>query len=94
MADEIEIIFVKRSHRVEVDMDKLTWGDALRLKERREQAQRGEMSDAEANAVLTELVQKVTGQDPGALPATVVTRVIDAIVEAMSDGPDPNSAGG
>jgi hypothetical protein len=67
-------------------MDKLTWADALKLRQYRTQAQAGEMSEDDATAVLNEIVGKVTGVDPLTLPANVVNRVVEAIFS--SDQPD------
>lgn len=92
---DVEIVFIKRHHRVEIDMDKLTWGDVLKLRTHRDAASSGEMTEDQAQVLLSALVTKVTGQEAEMLPASVVNRVIEAMFgQVNQNGSGPNSNGG
>lgn len=95
MSDHIEIVRVQRPIRIEIDMDKLTWGDALKMQQYRTKVEAGELSDAEAAALLNELVEKVTGQNPLGLPSAAVSRIVEAMFgEDGGDADSKNSASG
>lgn len=94
MSNQIEIVKIQRPRRIEVDLDQLTWGDALKMQQYRAKAVSGEMSDDEAAALLNQLVEKVTGQDPLSLPSAVVGKVVAAIFADDEDADPKNSASG
>ena len=77
--DDIQITFKRTAHKIEIDMDQITWADELRAKRFRDQAKNSEVDEAEAETFLNDLIQKVTGRDPLTMPRAVVERVTRAI---------------
>jgi len=75
----VNITFKKSQHDVEVDLDKLSWSDALQLKRYRKAVQDGTATEEEAEGLLNAIVEKVTGRDPMTLPMVVVNSVVEAI---------------
>lgn len=94
MSERIEIVKLQRPVRVEVDMDKLTWADALQMNQYRAKAAAGEMSDDEATALLNQLVEKVTGQNPLTMPSAVVGKIVAAIFGDDEGEDSKNSVSG
>lgn len=77
--DDLEIVFVTRKQRVEVDMSKITYIDALKIFRRTGQAEAGEIGEAEAGELFAEIVGKVTGLDPKEMALDVFVRIADAV---------------
>ncbi len=88
----VTVNVIQREHIIDIDLDCFTWGDALKLREYKRKAAKGEISDEDAIRVINEFVAKVTGQDPLMMPSRIVTKVIQAMTEAGE--PDPNSESG
>lgn len=65
---------------VELDFSRLTWGDVLKFQEA------GNLDAAQAQAMLGDLVTRVTGQDVTAMPGLVVMEVAQAIVNRIKGG--------
>ena len=77
--ENIQIVIKRTSHRVEIDLDQITWADELRAKHFRDRAKGGDVSEEEGEAFLNDLIQKVTGRDPMTLPRAVAERVVKVI---------------
>ena len=73
----INITFAEDTYDIRIDLDAISWQDAKRYQ--RVQAGRSGLSDDEAEAMVDELILKVTGQDPNTLPARVVRRVLAVV---------------
>lgn len=76
--DELVITSVKRKTEIEIDFSLLTWGDALLMQKA---ARAGDADDEAMETMLTEVVSKVIGQDATQLPARVISKVVEQLME-------------
>ena len=81
-AGGIEIVVKRSAHRIEVDMDRLTWKDAKALNKYRAAMADGTMTEDEATAVMDDLIEKVAGRHPDDMPMEVVNKIVETLFGA------------
>lgn len=88
MSTGITVVITEKpiEYPVELDFSRLTWGDVLKFQEA------ANLDAAQAQAMLGELVSRITGQDVNAMPGLVVMDVAQAIVSRIKGG-DAETAG-
>ena len=82
---DVQLNFVVAHHNVDVDMSKLTWGDMRKM---RQLSGKENVSEDEAEQIMSDLVSKVTGQNADDLPSMAVGQIINAIMSG-GGGLDP-----
>lgn len=74
-----DVIFVMKERKepitIELDVDKLTWGDNLEFS----RLANADEDDEEAFELLTKFISKIAGQDVSLLPSPVVIQIIEQI---------------
>lgn len=80
--ERVQIEYVDTPVTVQVDFSRLTFGDYLRLRK----VQGGSMTDDEAEAMIVELVSKLTGQNALDLPGMAVNAILAELGQRATMG--------
>lgn len=72
----VVIEFVEEQTKIQVDMSKLTWGDARLLDKMRTDPN---ITEQERERIIHSIVSNVTGKDMDTLPLSAVTELLKAI---------------
>lgn len=84
-SSDIEIVIKRNKHRIEVDMDKLTWKDGKALRKYQASIASGEIDEEQAIALMDGIIEKVTGQHPDTMPVEVVNKVVRVLFADDAD---------
>lgn len=76
---QVKVNFKRTTRDVEIDMSKLTWKDAKKLRKYQTGMQDGTLSEDESIELLDDIVRKITGEEPDDLPSEVMNKVIAAL---------------
>lgn len=87
---DIQITIKRKQHRIDLDMDALTWKDAKQLRKYQAAITDGTMSEDEAVVLMDGLIEKVAGQHPDTMPMEVVNKIVGVLfaedVDAAAEG--------
>lgn len=78
----VEVEVIRDPVKVTIDFNKLTWGRVLEI----QRAIAANADDAEAEQIVTKVVSEVTGQDAYNLPAFVVSKVLQEVLNFSNGG--------
>lgn len=78
----VEVEVVRDPVKVTIDFNKLTWGRVLEI----QRALAANASDEDAEKIVTKVVSEITGQDAYLLPAFVVSKVLQEVLNFSNNG--------
>ena len=82
---DIRITIKRSQHRIDLDMDKLTWKDGKELRRHQAAIASGEMTEEEAIGLMDGIIEKVAGQHPDSMPMEVVNKIVAVLFADDAD---------
>lgn len=82
---DIQIRIKRSQHRIDLDMDALTWKDAKMLRKYQTSIAEGTMTEDEAVKLMDDIIEKVAGQHPDTMPMEVVNRIVAVLFAEDAD---------
>lgn len=84
-SSDIQITIRRSQHRVELNMDALTWKDAKELRKYQAAISSGGMTEDEAISLMDGIIEKVAGQHPDTMPMEVVNKIVGVLFAEDAD---------
>lgn len=82
---DIQISIKRSQHRIELDMDALTWKDAKELRKYQAAIAAQTMTEDEAISLMDGIIEKVAGRHPDTMPMEVVNKIVAVLFADDAD---------
>lgn len=82
---DIQITIKRSQHRIELDMDALTWKDAKELRKYQAAINDKTMTEDEAIGLMDGIIEKVAGKHPDTMPMEVVNKIVAVLFAEDAD---------